>query len=278
MKKSRQLSQFLSATSGTIFGGVFVTLFVESYLKNIVQNYPWLLVVALIFSVVLYFFAPRLLPDIIYQTKITEARVVNQANQSLENRKVLIALVSKYAKRAGNQSPLSEEEQQLALAQADPTNLDLENSNLAPLITAIKYYPKLEQVWLISTTGDLGQEEEGSLPSARMVEKYIKATGKQVHFHLNIPWIVARPFTPQVAADVMRLVESAVEEAKKMNYTTKEIVTDITGGTVPMSFGAVLACVHPGLDVQYSGLNSVGHKERLEPTVFGFEYQEQKTT
>jgi hypothetical protein len=266
MRASGGLAQLSSAASGALLGGVVLSSLVSAYVEPLVKIHWWLIPLFVMVSGLLYWFGQRFIPKPSMHTVITEARVVSQETVSLEHRKILIGLVSKFSPRDGNTSSLTEEQRRQALEDADPTQLDLEHSNLWPLISAIRHYPKLEHCWLIASSG-----ESGSLTSARVIATYFGRINAKPIFHVGPPWIVTRPFEPQVAGDIKRLVEAAIEEAQKLGYSSGEIVTDITGGTVPMSFGAVLACVDPKSDVQYTG--TTNKTNRLEPVVFGFAHE-----
>jgi hypothetical protein len=268
MTVNATLAHGLTVLSGFLFGSVVAVIAVDEYVKPILTAQPWLIVVTCAVCVVLLWTGQRLMPKTTVRTILTEARSVSRENVSLETRKALIGLVSPYTPRPGNTSPLKPEERQKAIEDGNPELLDLEHSNLWPLVSAILHYPQLQRCWLISSGGP-----GGSLASTRLIVNYVQQHKPNIQFTYGLPWIVMHPFTPQVVGDTKRLLESAIQTARE-NYAEHEIITDVTGGTVPMSLGAVLACVHPKLDVQYTGVNNVNGT--LEPIVFGFEYQPER--
>jgi hypothetical protein len=272
------LAQLLTWLGGTLFGVIALPVLYTNYLEPFFKDRLYLTLILGGIGVLMPVFAKQYMPKGIIRTAITEAHAITPETTPIEPRRALIGLVSTYTPRPGHKT-MTLDEIKLALQDLDYEALDLEHSNLMPLITAIKHYPNLDMCWLIATTG-----EGGSLVSARLIEAYARnVLNLKTVFRLGPPWIVTHPFHPQVTGDVKRLVEAAVKEANRLKIEAKEIVVDITGGTVPMSFGAILACVHPLLAVQYTGTvdssqiaTDPSQPAKLEPFVFRFEHTVQQ--
>ncbi len=66
-------------------------------------------------------------------------------------------------------------------------------------------------------------------------------------------------------------VERAIEDALnvlKRDSNTNELIVDITGGTKPMSIGAVLACVERGVSIEYmQSLYGSGKRDPTKPSI-----------
>jgi hypothetical protein len=255
----------ISAIASFVFGillGPLTTIFVEPYFSNHPKR-AWA-VTAFVAAIWGISWLLSLRRERTIETRILEARVLGPNETPRQARRALIALVSVYTSRLEPQPDKASITR--ALRERDLNALDLEHSNLWPLLSTLKLHrATLEHVWLIAS--------DASLESAAVSVAYArKELGLTCLFHHGQTWSISKPFTAQVVADIKDVVGAAVREAKRHGIDATQIITDVTGGTVPMSLGATLACLHPMLDVQYTAMpNREGDLEalviRFEPEI-----------
>ena len=141
---------------------------------------------------------------------------------------------------------------------------DFTKTNLGPLIAVIEEYENLEKIWLITT--------DESRASANLLKKYfVKYKNfRDDNIVYGKDWSIKNAFTTNTPNDIKGLVLEAQNQAKR-DYTPKQIVTDITGGVKGMQVGAILACVNPNMDVQYSVIDKTTNS--LSSAIYTFEIE-----
>ncbi|NJL64356.1 MAG: hypothetical protein HC903_24215 [Methylacidiphilales bacterium] len=131
------------------------------------------------------------------------------------------------------------------LQEADFDAIDLFNSNLVPQIKAVEYHmnaDKLRDVWLITSKNH--GNVKGSETSADILNKYLRFKyGKFLKVYYDNLSVKDLDYNALSA-----LGEKIFQES---GYTNEFIVADITGGTKMMSVALAMACVKPGLKMQY---------------------------
>jgi len=105
----------------------------------------------------------------------------------------------------------------------------------ATVEAAVSYHrPALERLWLVTTDSFLGLAQE-------LVTAYAKLAPQVVHI-------------PDAARFDHRAVEQKVDDLYfdlPEDLTPTDVISDITGGTKPMSLGMMLACLDAQRDLQY---------------------------
>jgi hypothetical protein len=239
------IAQGLNWIAGFVIASVFLPTLGSTLLEaDIIQKNPvqWI-IAGLVIWFLLAVISKRLTPKPSYQVRYNNPKQLESSNVKRKSRRALIGLVSNYNPRF-NLEPQAKE---TALNNNDWQTLRLPESNLAPLLNALELYrDSLEHVWLISTPQ--------SISSARLIERYARTKGfARLQFYLGDGWMIPFPMQPQVMTDVGEMVGSATKAALFHGIDARELIVDVTGGTVPMSLAAAFACLDPKLDVQYGG-------------------------
>jgi len=146
-----------------------------------------------------------------------------------------------------------------ALKDADLNVLPIDENtpSMGSIIRAIKTYPTLKSVYLITTRSRAGH---ASAESASLFERYCSET-----FNRSIEILAKEDYLvidadedPQVIRESYDAVKTVFAKMRKIDakgYQPKEsrIIVDVTGGTKSMSTGAILACLRPDQDIHLIG-------------------------
>ena len=161
-----------------------------------------------------------------------------------------------------------------AIATRDFDRLQLESSNLWPLIEAIlSHQSELEHCWLITTAA--GPNTPASAPYALLVEAYLR-TRKNLHCKFYHGQIYSIPLDDDalVLTKTYEQVKHILSQAKRLKIAPQELVADITGGLRSMTLGMILACLDREQDVEFIGTRydeNGAPTGNLFPIIFSFE-------
>lgn len=189
-------------------------------------------------------------------------------------RRALIGFVSLYKPQPDSPAyKLIPQERAAAIEQLDFDRLDLENSNLNPLIQAIiAHSSRLEHCWLIATES---AADPGSLPCARLLAEYLrrrKGLGSCI-FHNGKDYVVRLDDFALVADKTYSKMQEILKEIEQLHYPGPEVIADITAGIRTMSMSMILSCLDKEHDVQMMGTryDEQGRPNGLFPIIFSFE-------
>lgn len=174
-----------------------------------------------------------------------------------EGRHGLIAVVSLYnPHRDSPAATLNREERLAAAQQLDYETLHLEQSNYAPLITAVAAHaPRLQHCWLISTLSE--DPATSSLTYVPVVERYLREVkGIKCQFHSGEEYaLVIEKDDALVAERARSLVNRIFAQATRPPIALQEqdIVADITSGIRTIPLGITMACLDKQRMVQFVG-------------------------
>lgn len=193
-------------------------------------------------------------------------------DEELYARKGLIGFVSLY----NNPGRLTPEELQTAIGQLDFDRLQLENSNLQPMLKAVQAHAsQIQHCWLLAT---VGEKSPGSLPYATVIAEYLRQRrGLQCQFYYGEPYVVTLDDDTAVLSRTYDLlVKRVFRESARLGLTSQDLVADITAGFRSMTLGMVLACLDKERDIEFIGTqyreDGKPGKE-LTPIIFSFEPQ-----
>lgn len=195
-------------------------------------------------------------------------------DEGLYARKGLIGFVSLY-----KNSALSKDELKAAIATLDFDRLDLENSNLKPMIQAIQTHSqKLEHCWLLSTIGGNQEKAPGSLPYAKVVAEYLRQRkGVQCKFYYGAAYAISLDDDTNVLKKTYDLlVKRIFQEAFQFGLLPQDLVADCTAGFRSLTLGMVLACLDKERDIEFMGTRydeNGNVTQELTPIIFSFEPQ-----
>lgn len=164
-------------------------------------------------------------------------------------------------------------------ARLDYQALDFPNSNFKQPIEALRTHAaSLKACWLISTVGKDG-ENDGSRPYVPVFIQYLREELglRNVRFY-HEDHVVSLTVDTEVVPKVKELIETIFSDVRKkgaaVRLTPRQMVTDVTGGTVSMKLGAFLACMDTDRDVQMIGTHYTQAGDptgELFPMIVGFE-------
>jgi hypothetical protein len=223
--------------------------------------------------------------------RMSQATAMRQPPDKLRNaRKGMIAFVSLYNPIKDTKFrdlPKQEREARMAelrqaAIQSDYSRLNLEQSNLEPLIKAITdHQSRLQHCWLIATAG-----EQGSQVYVPALVKYLREQkgikerqgdqGCEFHFGEQYQISVDKRSETEVVEATRKLVESIFSEAhgEGIRLGDNEIIADITSGPRSMPLGMILACLDRQRDIEFTGTEYdavVTPTGELVPMIFNFE-------
>jgi hypothetical protein len=147
-------------------------------------------------------------------------------------------------------------------------------------VRAIKAYPTLKRVYLITTTSQQGRS---SLDSVGLLRTWLSSSTGQagVEVLAGEEYSVLLDEDDDVADASYRVTKSILESLKregKYKPAGSRILVDVTGGVRSMSVGTLLACIRPDQDVQLVGVpyDVTGKPDhgRAFPMVIGFKVAE----
>jgi hypothetical protein len=189
-------------------------------------------------------------------------------------RRGLIGLVSLYRPMKGSAAPPDPKEWLAAAGRRDYACLDLPNSNLAPLITAITMHKsKLAHCWLISTTSNDPRFPGSSAYVPALVE-YLKAERQLAcEFHYGPEFQMPLDDDAEVFTRTLDRIRRAMAEAAKRGLAEEEVMGDFTGGVRGMTLAMILGRLDADRDVQMIGTHygdDGSPQPPLLPVVFGF--------
>jgi len=204
-------------------------------------------------------------PPVIIRTKEEEER---------HARRAFIGFVSLYTPQRGTLADkLTPQERAQAVRDLDFDKLNLEESNLQPMIRAIMTHAsRLEHCWLIATDS---ATNPGSLPHARLLAEFLrlrKGLGRCI-FHYGENYVVRLDDDALVVDKTYDKMQEILQEAERLNYRGPEVIADITAGIRTMSMSMILSCLDKEYDIQMMGThyNEQGRQEGLFPIIFSFE-------
>lgn len=204
-------------------------------------------------------------PPVVIRTKEEEGRYARRA---------FIGFVSLYTPQRGFPADkLTPQERAVAVRNLDFDKLNLEESNLEPMIRAIMTHAsRLEHCWLIATDS---ATNPGSLPHARLLAEFLrlrKGLGR-CKFHYGENYVVRLDDDALVVDKTYKKMQEILQEAQRLNYPGPEVIADITAGIRTMSMSMILSCLDKEYDIQMMGThyNEQGRPKGLFPIIFSFE-------
>lgn len=190
----------------------------------------------------------------------------------------MVAFVSLYYPvKSPTAKVLSDRQKHEAAANLDYEVLDLENSNLEPVIkSVIAHEPRLEHCWLIATSSS-APDQAGSALYVPVLVRYLKEVkGARCQFHHGPEWTIPLEDDVVLAQKAWNLVLKSFAEAEHESILSSDMVADITSGFRAMTLGMVLACLDSDRDVQLMGTHYDGRGRAvgtLFPIRFPFDVQ-----
>jgi len=223
-------------------------------------------------------FRPNLL-TVAFKAPITLRAESDKANYQ---RKGVIVFLSIYSPR--DRSNLRQQIPAVwqAIDTNDPSLLDFEQSNFAPVVTAItSHRDTLQHCWVISTLPDpAAPPDRSTLPngSAPFVPLLIAHLTR--HYNLQCQFHTGPEYHMPVLEDALKpektriMVQGIYEQLASLGLTNRDLVADITSCPRDMALGMILACLQSNGDVQFIGTDYENGTPRpctLAPYVFPFE-------
>lgn len=201
---------------------------------------------------------------------------IRSEREAKENaRRGFICFVSLYTPKRGTPAAaLSQQERTDAVNNLDFNCLQLEDSNLEPMIKAIlTHASRLEHCWLIATQAQL---DPGSLPYAKLLAEYLhQCKGLSCSFHYGEDYTVPLDDDALITRKTYKLIQRVFKEAEK-NYAIlpKEMIADFTAGFRSLTLGMILACLNREQDIEFMGTRYDANGQQvggLLPMIFNFE-------
>lgn len=203
-----------------------------------------------------------------------------ESDKASYQRRGLIVFLSIYTPR--NRSELQTQIAQIwqAIDQGHHAKLDFENSNFAPLITAItSHREKLQHCWIISTLPE--DLDHSKLPNGSSLFVAPVIAHLQHNCGMgNCTFHAGAQYQMPMTEDSLKpertrvLMTQVYTEAQKLGLNHHDLVADITSCTRDMVLGMILGCLQSDCDVQFVGthyVNGIPQKGSLVPYVFPFE-------
>lgn len=215
------------------------------------------------------------------QTKVKSPLSLRvESDKASYQRRGLIVFLSIYSPR--NRSDLATQIADIwqAIDQGGRAKLDFENSNFAPLITAItSHREKLQHCWIISTLPenlDHSQLPNGSSLFVAPVIAHLQHNCGMGNctFHAGAQYQMPTTEDALKPERTRMLITQIFTEAQQLGLTHHDLVADITSCTRDMVLGMILGCLQSDGDVQFVGTHYVDglpQKGSLVPYVFPFE-------
>lgn len=244
----RFLYYIVGAISGLILGVIGNYLSDSGKISSLKYLIPFFLIL-LTFIIVIEVKRKRLIE---VNLKVDTGR--SQEEKERNARKGLIASVSLYNPiNSESAKKLSPEEWAEAAIKKNHAVLDLENSNLQPVIESIVSHSKnLEHCWLIGTMET--QKVKGSILYQEVLIEYLKQKkGITCNFHHGEKYAIPLIDDALVCEKSYKMVRKIYEEALALGLTEKDIIVDFTGGVRSIMAGQILSCLHADNDIQLMG-------------------------
>jgi len=272
LQRLLRMQKIASGLTG-LGAGLLASVLANYIYANELQKLPWIVaaigLLAILSAIVTWArnrsIAVSFKPPIIIRTPEEERR---------HARRAFIGFVSLYTPQRGTfADKLTPQEHAEAVRDLDFEKLNLEESNLQPMIRAIMTHAsRLEHCWLIATDS---VANPGSLPYARMLAEYLRGEKglERCIFHYGEDYVVRLDDDALVVDKTYSKMQEIFEEAWRLNYTGPEIIADITAGIRTMSMSMILSCLDKEHDVQMMGTHydEQGRPQDLFPIIFRFE-------
>lgn len=260
--------------------GVVLTVFLEMISNELIGSGPWVrrffvaIGLVLLGGALIYNLRPRRV-----RVNMGMPHIVRRPEEATAYaRRGLVTFVSLYRPfKSISARGLTDEQKREAAARRDYTVLDLENSNLEPLIRSVMTHaPRLQHCWLIATSS-LSPEHPGSDLFVPVLVRYLQEVkGVQCQFHYGPEWTIPLEDDVVLAQKTWEHILKSFGEAEKRGVTPAEMIADITSGFRAMTLGMILACLDGDRDIQLMGTryDQQGNPESsLFPIRFPFEIQ-----
>lgn len=169
-------------------------------------------------------------------------------------KKGLIAFVSLYNPlKSSTAGKLSQEEKEKAAIEKNYHVLDLENSNIQPVIEAIcSHKSKLQHCWLIGTSNT--EKVKGSIMYQDVLIEFLrKEKNINCNFYFGEDYAIPLDDDALICEKSYKMIKEILRTALSLGLEAKEIIADFTGGNRGMVAGMVLSCLDRDNDIQLMG-------------------------
>lgn len=247
------LLRFLYAINGAVVGLILGIL--GNYLSGSgsLITLPYLFPIFLLLDLLILYSELKRRKLINVSLKIITAR--NEYEKKQFSRKGIISFVSLYdARFSPIAKNLSQEQKEEAARKRDYHTLDLENTNMRPVIEAICSHKDapLEHCWLIGTT-EVETGKGSTMYQDVLVEFLKKEKGIRSKFHYGEGYSIPIQDDALICEKTYNKIKEIFKEASLYGLEGKDLIADFTGGIRSMTAGMILSCLHSDSDVQLIG-------------------------
>ena len=183
---------------------------------------------------------------------ITTARTENEKERLAKTG--LIIFVSLYKPfKSPIAEKLSLQNREKAAFEKDYQLLDLENSNLQPVIEAICSHKfALKHCWLIGTTNT--EKVKGSVMYQDVLIEFLKKEkGINCDFYYGQKYAIPFEDDALICSKTYKMMQEIFKEGSSFGLESKDLIADCTGGNRSMVAGMILSCLHEDNDIQLIG-------------------------
>ncbi|MCL0062228.1 hypothetical protein M1N62_04615 [Thermodesulfovibrionales bacterium] len=173
-------------------------------------------------------------------------------------KKGIILLMSRYTSFSGAIKSMEEKEIKKALEQKKYEVFDLENSSLGHGVRSmLTHSAKLRHCWIIGSYAENSSSVISS--SINFIETFVEYLKQEkgleeCSFYYGKQYAIPMNDDNLICNRAYELTNDIFTEAKKdYKLTPKDIIVDVTGGTLSMSLGLTLASLHKDRDIQVIG-------------------------
>ena len=276
MKKMLQILNWLRlfyAMNGAIFGLIIGVL--GNYLSGSgsLTSLRYLVTLFIILVVIILVMETRQKRLIDVTLRVTTTRTKSEKEAAAK--KGLISFVSLYdPRKSPTAGKLSPEEREKAAIEKNYHILDLENSNLQPVIEAIcSHKSELQHCWLVGTTNT--EKAKGSIMYQDVLIEFLrKEKGVNCEFYFGEEYAIPVDDDALICEKTYKMIKEIFGRASSFGLQVKDIIADFTGGMRSMVAGMVLSCLDRDNDIQLVGTkyNSIAQPEGpLFPIHISFE-------
>jgi hypothetical protein len=184
--------------------------------------------------------------------RVTTARTESEKERTAK--KGLVTFVSLYNPlKSPTAGKLTPEEREKAAIEKNYHILDLENSNLQPVIEAIcSHKSDLQHCWLIGTTNT--EKSKGSLMYQNVLIEFLqKEKSVKCKFHFGEKYAIPIDDDALICEKTYKMIRDIFDKTPSFGLHVKDVIADFTGGIRSMVAGMVLSCLDRDNDIQLVG-------------------------
>ncbi len=249
--------------SGTFLflSGIFATHAIEQLIESIKALPNWAsFIIAIILGLFSWLTRPK--PKVVVKNVIPRELSLTRHRQI--RRRALVGIVSPFKWHDKTSPPKTLKDLNDDIQKGATPNFG--QTSLGPIIQVIDEYidnNDLESIWLISSDKSIG--------CTKTIRDYLVKIRNFAPENIayDDKWSIGDAFIKEAVDETRELFASAHNEALK-KYKSNEIISEVTGGTKAMTIGAVLACMNPETDIQYTAIIRKP-KTKLDSIFYRFE-------